>query len=107
MKPAPITPSGNKNLDEQEEVTHWKATLKCSGLVYHLSSREALVNKDESMRDKRMTVKEAVSKFVKNGDNVGIGGFVNVRQPVAICHEMVRQVQGPDPLLANPPTDEK
>jgi glutaconate CoA-transferase subunit A len=54
-------------------------------------AREALVNKDKSMRDKRMTLKEAVSKFVKSGDNVGIGGFVNVRQPVAICHEMVRQ----------------
>lgn len=54
-------------------------------------AREVLVNKDKSMRDKRMTLKEAVSKFVKNGDNVGIGGFVNVRQPVAICHEMVRQ----------------
>jgi len=54
-------------------------------------AREALVNKDKSMRDKRMTLKEAVSRFVKPGDNVGIGGFVNVRQPVAICHEMVRQ----------------
>ncbi|MGE4560147.1 MAG: CoA transferase subunit A [Desulfobulbus sp.] len=43
------------------------------------------------MRDKRMTLKEAVSKFVKDGDNVGIGGFVDVRQPVATCHEMVRQ----------------
>ena len=54
-------------------------------------AREALVNKDKSMRDKRMTLKEAVSKFVKDGDNVGIGGFVNVRQPIAICHEMIRQ----------------
>jgi len=54
-------------------------------------AREALVNKDKSKKDKRMTLKEAVSKFVKNGDNVGIGGFVNLRQPVAICHEMVRQ----------------
>jgi glutaconate CoA-transferase subunit A len=54
-------------------------------------AREALVNKDKSMRDKRMTLKEAVSRFVKNGDNVGIGGFVNLRQPVATIHEMVRQ----------------
>jgi glutaconate CoA-transferase, subunit A len=54
-------------------------------------AREALVNKDKSMRDKRMTLKEAVSRFVKNGDNVGIGGFVNIRQPIATCHEMVRQ----------------
>jgi glutaconate CoA-transferase, subunit A len=54
-------------------------------------AREALVNKDKSMRDKRMSLKEAVSRFVKDGDNVGIGGFVNIRQPVATCHEMVRQ----------------
>lgn len=43
------------------------------------------------MRDKRMTLKEAVATFIKDGDNVGIGGFVDVRQPVAICHEMVRK----------------
>ena len=54
-------------------------------------AREALVTKDKSMKDKRMTLKEAVSRFVKNGDNVAIGGFVNIRQPIAICHEMVRQ----------------
>jgi glutaconate CoA-transferase subunit A len=54
-------------------------------------AREALVNKDKSMRDKRMTLKEAVSQFIKDGDNVGIGGFVNVRQPIATAHEMIRQ----------------
>lgn len=53
-------------------------------------AREALVRKDKSMRDKRMTLKEAVARFVRDGDNVGIGGFVNIRQPVAITHEMVR-----------------
>lgn len=53
-------------------------------------AREALVNKDKSMRDKQMTLKDAVSRFIKDGDNVGIGGFVNIRQPIAITHEMVR-----------------
>jgi len=53
-------------------------------------AREALVNKDKSMRDKRMTLKQAVSQFIKDGDNVGIGGFVNIRTPIAITHEMVR-----------------
>lgn len=53
-------------------------------------AREALVNKDKSKRDKRMTLKEAVDKFIKDGDNVGIGGFVNIRQPIAITHEMIR-----------------
>ena len=54
-------------------------------------AREALVNKDKSKKDKRMTLKEAVARFVKPGSNVGIGGFVNTRQPIAICHEMIRQ----------------
>ncbi|MGI6655401.1 MAG: CoA transferase subunit A [Desulfobulbus sp.] len=42
------------------------------------------------MRDKRMTLKEAVNRFIKDGDNIGIGGFVDSRQPVAVCHEMIR-----------------
>ncbi len=53
-------------------------------------AREALVTKDKSMKDKRMTLKQAVDQFIKDGDNVGIGGFVNIRQPIAITHEMVR-----------------
>ncbi len=53
-------------------------------------AREALVQKDKSMRDKRMNLKEAVSRFVKNGDNVAIGGFVDMRQPIATAMEMAR-----------------
>ncbi|BHH82250.1 CoA transferase subunit A [Desulforhopalus sp. 52FAK] len=53
-------------------------------------AREVLVNKDKSMRDKRMSLKEAVSRFIKDNDNVAIGGFVNIRQPIAITHEMIR-----------------
>ncbi|MCK9174559.1 MAG: CoA transferase subunit A [Desulforhopalus sp.] len=53
-------------------------------------ARKALVNKDKSMRDKTMTLKEAVDTFIHDGDNVGIGGFVDIRQPVAITHEMIR-----------------
>ncbi len=53
-------------------------------------ARKALVNKDKSMRDKRMSLKEAVDTFVKDGDNIGIGGFVDIRQPVAITHELAR-----------------
>ncbi|MFN2353863.1 MAG: CoA transferase subunit A [Desulfopila sp.] len=53
-------------------------------------AREALVNKDKSMRDKRMTLKQAVARFIKDGDTIGIGGFVNIRQPIAVTHEMVR-----------------
>lgn len=53
-------------------------------------ARELLVYKDKSMKDKRMTLRQAVAQFIKDGDNVGIGGFVNIRQPIAITHEMIR-----------------
>jgi len=54
-------------------------------------ARTYLEQKDKSKRDKRMTMTEAVQTFVKDGDNIGIGGFVNSRQPVAIAHEIIRQ----------------
>ncbi len=54
-------------------------------------ARTYLEQKDKSKRDKRMTMTEAVATFVKDGDNIGVGGFVNSRQPVAIAHEIIRQ----------------
>ncbi len=53
-------------------------------------AREALVRKDKSKRDKRSSLKEAVDTFIKDGDNVAVGGFVNIRQPIAVTHEMIR-----------------
>lgn len=54
-------------------------------------ARTYLEQKDKSKRDKRMTLAEAVQTFVKDGDNIGVGGFVNSRQPVAAAHEIIRQ----------------
>jgi len=54
------------------------------------AARKSIADKDKSKRDKRCTLKDAVHTFIKNGDNVAIGGFVNIRQPIAICHEMIR-----------------
>jgi glutaconate CoA-transferase subunit A len=54
-------------------------------------ARRRLVEKPKDLREKAMSLKEAVKKFVKNGDSLGIGGFVNSRQPVAIVHEIIRQ----------------
>ncbi len=54
-------------------------------------ARAFLAQKDKSKRDKRMTLSEAVKAFIKDGDNLGIGGFVNSRQPIAIIHEIIRQ----------------
>lgn len=54
-------------------------------------ARRRLAEKDKSKRDKRMSLSDAVERFVHDGDDVGIGGFVNGRQPVAIIHEIARQ----------------
>jgi len=54
-------------------------------------AREYLAQKDKTKRDKRMTLTQAVKTFVEDGDNLGMGGFVNSRQPIAIIHEIIRQ----------------
>ncbi len=54
-------------------------------------ARSLLVQKDKAKKDKRMSISEAVSTLVKDGYNLGIGGFVNSRQPVATVHEIIRQ----------------
>lgn len=61
-------------------------------------SRRIRVSKPKHLYDKRMSLKEAVRKFIispskrsRRGINIGIGGFVNTRLPVAIAHEIIRQ----------------
>lgn len=53
-------------------------------------ARKVMVTKRKGLRDKRTTLKEAVDRFVKDGINIGIGGFVNTRVPVSIVHEIIR-----------------
>jgi len=55
------------------------------------SARKYLEQKDKSKKDKRMTLTEAVKNFVKDEDNIGLGGFVNSRIPIATVHEIIRQ----------------
>ncbi|MBU1275281.1 MAG: CoA transferase subunit A [Proteobacteria bacterium] len=40
---------------------------------------------------KLMTAKEAVEKFVHDGDQVSLGGFTLNRNPMSLVHEMIRQ----------------
>jgi len=54
-------------------------------------AREFFRNKSRAMVDKRMTEREAVEKFVHDGDYLAIGGFGANRIPNAIVHEIVRQ----------------
>ncbi|MBN1930739.1 MAG: CoA transferase subunit A [Desulfobacterales bacterium] len=54
-------------------------------------ARKAAVAKKKGLHDKRTTLKEAVAKYIKDGINLGVGGFVNTRVPVAIIHEIIRK----------------
>ena len=54
-------------------------------------AREDFQKKSRAMTDKRMTVKEAVEKFIPDGCYLSIGGFGANRIPTAVLHEIVRQ----------------
>jgi len=53
-------------------------------------ARKAMVAKPKGLHDKRTSLKSAVRKYLHDGVNIGIGGFVNTRVPVAIVHEIIR-----------------
>lgn len=48
-------------------------------------------NKTRDLVDKTMTVKEAVSKFIKNGNYIASGGFGHVRVSMSVIYEIIRQ----------------
>lgn len=48
-------------------------------------------NKTRRMVDKRMSLKEAVSKLVSDGDYLAMGGFGHVRVSMAAAYELIRQ----------------
>lgn len=48
-------------------------------------------NKTRALVDKRMDLKDAIKKFVHNGDYLAIGGFGHIRIPMASIYEIVRQ----------------
>ncbi len=54
-------------------------------------SREFFRTKNRSLVSKIMSVRDAVNRFVHDGDYLGIGGFGANRIPTAVCHEIVRQ----------------
>jgi acyl CoA:acetate/3-ketoacid CoA transferase alpha subunit len=53
--------------------------------------REYFAKKSRVLTDKRMTVKEAVSRFVNDGDYLAIGCFGHIRIPMAVEYEIIRQ----------------
>src|SRR5512137_1679511 len=48
-------------------------------------------HKPRGLIDKRMSVAEAVGRFVHDGDYVAIGGFGHIRTPMALIYEIIRQ----------------
>lgn len=50
-----------------------------------------LENKPRSFEDKRMSLKEAIAKFLRDGDYIAMGGFGHVRISMAAIYEIIRQ----------------
>jgi glutaconate CoA-transferase subunit A len=48
-------------------------------------------NKSRELKDKTMSAKEAVSKFVHDGDFIASGGFGHIRVSMAIVYEIIKQ----------------
>jgi len=53
--------------------------------------RDFFRHKNKRMVDKKTTVKEAIKKYVNDGDYIATGGFGGVRIPAALIHELLRQ----------------
>ncbi len=51
-------------------------------------------NKSMALEDKRMTEREAVERFVKDGDYLGFELYGTVRCPMTVAREIVRQGKG-------------
>ena len=54
-------------------------------------ARSMMVTKSKALKDKRMSLREAVNKYIRDGITIAIGGFVNTRVPIAIVHEVIRK----------------
>jgi acyl CoA:acetate/3-ketoacid CoA transferase alpha subunit len=50
-----------------------------------------LNNKSRELKDKTLSVKEAVSRFIHDGDFIASGGFGHVRVSMAIVYEIIKQ----------------
>jgi glutaconate CoA-transferase subunit A len=78
------------NLDHGELAKKSEAPFEYWGPT-PAEARKRAVAKPKGLHDKQTTLKEAVAKHVRDGINLGIGGFVNTRVPIAIIHEIIRK----------------
>jgi len=49
------------------------------------------MNRFPEIADKLMTLKDAVSRYIKEGSQIALGGFTIARNPMAVAYEIVRQ----------------
>lgn len=54
-------------------------------------ARALKTKENKFLYDKRMTLSDAVKKFIRPGINIGVAGFVNTRNPFAICWQIVKE----------------
>ncbi len=60
-------------------------------LVDYRGAREFHLQKDRSKKDKRMSLNEAIAKYVQDGDILAETGFSYVRSPIQAYFEIIRQ----------------
>lgn len=60
-------------------------------LVDYRDAREYHLKKDRSKRDKRISLQEAISEYIQEGDILAETGFSYVRSPIQAYLEIVRQ----------------
>jgi len=77
----------------QEAVNNLKIedTSILDRLVDFESAREAHLKKEHAKVDKRMSLKDAISTFVADGDVITDAGFAYVRTPHQAYWEIMRQ----------------
>ena len=97
-----------KYLYNQEAVENLRLsdTSILDRLVDFESAREAHLKKDHAKKDKRMSLKEAISTFVQDGDIMTDGGFAYVRTPHQAFHEIIRQGKKNLQMIGAPNTNQ-
>lgn len=73
----------------------WEGDIQPVGELFQSpdvnAAREFFRQKSRAMVDKRMSVREAVERFIHDGDYIATGGFGSVRFSTAVLHEIVRK----------------
>lgn len=75
-------------------------------LIDHEGAREFHLSKSRAKVDKRMTLKEAVAKFVEDGDILADSGFGYVRTPLQVHWEIIRQGKKDLQYIGSPNTNQ-